>query len=77
MILERRDAQEIVDGLNMALSEAKAYGETIEMNNNGMYVETGTEEEKQRARQMNNMIADARVFEIPIEWDGVEWRIIG
>lgn len=75
MIIDRKDAQEIADGLNMILSEAEAYGESVELGDDGMYVEQGTEEEQKRARQLNNLIGDARAFEVPLEWNGEEWEI--
>ena len=75
MIIDRKDAQEIADGLNMILSEAGAYGESVELGDDGMYVEQGTEEEQKRARQLNNLIGEARAFEVPLEWNGEEWEI--
>lgn len=75
MIIDRKDAQEIADGLNMILSEAEAYGESVELGGDGMYVEQGTEEEQRRARQLNNLIEDARAFEVPLEWNGEEWEV--
>lgn len=75
MIIDRKDAQEIADGLNMILSEAEAYGESVELGDDGMYVEQGTEEEQKRARQLNNLIEDARAFEVPLEWNGEEWEV--
>lgn len=75
MIIDRKDAQEIADGLNMILSEAEAYGESVELGDDGMYVEQGTEEEQKRARQLNNLIGDARAFEVPLEWNGEEWEV--
>lgn len=75
MIIDRKDAQEIADGLNMILSEAEAYGEIVELGGDGMYVEQGAEEEQKRARQLNNLIGDARAFEVPLEWNGEEWEV--
>lgn len=75
MIIDRKDAQEIADGLNMILSEAEAYGESVELGDDGMYVEQGTEEEQKRARQLNNLIGDARALEVSLEWNGEEWEI--
>lgn len=75
MIIDRKDAQEIADGLNMILSEAEAYGESVELGDDGMYAEQGTKEEQKRARQLNNLIGDARAFEVSLEWNGEEWEI--
>lgn len=75
MIIDRKDAQEIADGLNMILSEAEAYGESVELGDDGTYVEQGTEEEQKRARQLNNLMGDARAFEVPLEWNGEEWEV--